>query len=359
MRIVQMISKNDRYGAQRVFLDQVAALRDLGQEVVVVARGNAGYVADAVRSLGVRYHGIPMKGLSDLLFLRRLVRELGIDVIHSTLDRADYLGAAVGMLTRRPIVSSMAVRRYYPAFRFMDRITVVSRLQQRLLERKGIPSERITLLRPGIDVTRFSKPDPDKRDAWRKKLHIERYSMVFCHIASMHQRKAHRVSLELVKACKRRGEDPLLVIIGDPLEGEYYESLLRQAQADGITENVVFTGWTPEVPEILSLSHFTVLPSENEALGLVLMEGMAAGTPIVAREGEGGAELVEEYGTGLLYRPSEGVTDLADKILVLWRDPVRYKELSEKCRNVAQTEFSMVRFGERLMSVYRDITGQV
>jgi glycosyltransferase involved in cell wall biosynthesis len=107
------------------------------------------------------------------------------------------------------------------------------------------------------------------------------------------------------------------------------------------------------LPELLSLSNFTLLPSVHEAFGMVLLEGMAAGTPIVAREGEGGAELIEGYGTGFLYRPAEGVSGLADNILALWRDPARFKKLSDKCRDVVQNDFSMERFGELLMGLYQ------
>ena len=88
---------------------------------------------------------------------------------------------------------------------------------------------------------------------------------------------------------------------------------------------------------------------------MVLLEGMAAGTPIVAREGEGGAELIEEYGTGFLYRPAEGTTALAGEILALWRDPRRYKTLSATCRDVARNQFSLERFSERLVRVYQSI----
>ena len=355
MRILQMISKNDRYGAQRIFLDQVKALHDLGNEVFVVARGNEGYVADSVRALGISYHGIAMKGLADIIFLRKFIKERNIDVIHTTLDRADYLGIIVAKLTGRRVVSTMMVPRCHPGFRFMDRIAVLSRMQLRLLERNGISAHKITLIRPGIDVDRFSKPDQEKRSAWKEKLRIDRFSLVFCHISSMLTRKAHSVSLEVIAACKKSGEDPLLVIIGDPVEGEYYEALLRQARTDGIAENVFFTGWTRDVPEILSLSHFTILPSENEALGVVLMEGMAAGTPIIAREGEGGAELVTDYEAGFLYRPQEGVSRLAEEITNLRRDATRFPSLSEKCRTIAMNEFSMNRFGRRLEGLYLSV----
>ncbi len=352
MRVLQIISKNDRYGAQRIFLDQVAALRDLGHDVTVVARGNEGYVSDSVRALGIPYQGISMKSIGDILFLRRFIKNRRIDVIHTTLDRADYVGIIAGKLTGRPVVSTMMVPRCHPGFRFMDRIAVLSRKQQRLLEQKGIKPEKIALVRPGIDIKRFTTPDPEKRKQWKRKLNTDRFTLVFCHISSMLTRKAHKVSLEIVAACKRKGENPLLVIIGDPVEGQYYESLIRQSTIDGIAENVAFTGWTADVPEILSLSHITVLPSEDEALGVVLMEGMAAGTPIIARTGEGGAELIEDYGAGFLYDPAQGAPALAESLIGSFRDRNRFADLAERCKTIAMREFSMERFGQRLVELY-------
>ncbi len=354
MNILQMISKNDRYGAQRIFLDQVATLHAMGHNVTVVVLGTEGYVTDSVRGMGLDCHGITMKGISDVLFLRRLVRKNKIDVIHTTLDRADYLGIVLSWLTRCPVVSTMMVPRYHAGYRFMDRVIALSNNQRSLLDKKRISIKKTLVIRPGIDVQRFSRPDAKKRGVWKDTLHIDRYSSVFCHISSLLTRKAHLVSLEIVSECKKRGERPLLVFIGDPVHGEYYESLLGRSAELGILDNIHFTGWISEVPEILSLSHFTVLPSEKEALGVVLMEGMAAGTPIIAREGEGGAELTEEYGTGFLYRPGAGVPALADQIVGLLRDPARFGELSDKCRKIAEKEFSLSSFGERLIEVYQN-----
>ena len=86
---------------------------------------------------------------------------------------------------------------------------------------------------------------------------------------------------------------------------------------------------------------------------MALLEGMAAGTPIVARKGEGGAELVEEYGAGFLYDPGEGVQPLADSILSVHRDHDRYHALSAQCRNIAKRDFSMTSFGQKLVALYR------
>ena len=234
-----------------------------------------------------------MKGIGDILFLRRLVRNNGIELIHTALDRADYLGILAAKTTGIPSVTTMNVKRYHPGYRFARRVVTVSRQQRELLISKGVNAAKIDVVRPGIDLERFSRPDPEKREAWRKKLGHDRFSLVFCHIANVLPQKNHSVSLDLVRYCKQKGEKPLLIIAGDPLQGEYYESLVKMIAAGGLEHNVYFTGWTSELPELLSLSHFTLLPSVHEALGMVLIEGMAAGTPIIARKGEGGAELID------------------------------------------------------------------
>lgn len=355
MNILQIISKNDRYGAQRVFLDQVRVLRDMGNNVVVVARGDKGYVTDSVQAMGVPCYGIPMKGLKDIFFLRRLVKNSDIDVIHTSLDRADYFGVILSRLTQRPVVSTMHVRRYHGGFLFASMVIVSSRQQEKTLIDKGIKAERVRLIRPGVDTARFSNPDGQKRERWKHKLGLEKYSIVFCHISSLHRPKAHLVSLDLIAECRNRGEHPLLIIVGDPLYGEYYESLLAKIEELGLRDSVHFTGWTEDIPEILSFCHFTLLPSVNEALGMVLLEGMAAGTPIIAKVGEGGAELIEEYGTGVLYRPEEGTRPLAEKLVALFRDKQQYQKLSSHCRETAMTEFSLDRFGKHLMEIYRGL----
>ncbi len=353
--ILQMISKNDRYGAQRVFLDQVAVLQRMGNAVIVVVRGKEGYVTDAVNALGIPCHGIPMRGLRDLLYLRRLVKDQRIDIIHTSLDRADYFGLLLSMITGRPVVSTMHVRRFHHGLRFADSVIVSSRQQAQTLRSRGVKPHNIHLIRPGIAVDRFAHPDGGKKDAWRKRLHIEDYSIIFNHISSLHTAKAHNVSIDLVASCKRRGLRPLLIIVGGELRGDYYHFLRTSIEQRDLTDNIVFTGWTPDIPEIMSLCHFTLLPSENEALGMVLVEGMAAGTLIVAREGEGGAELVKDYDAGLLYIPEEGVEPLAEKILSLFKNRKEYDQRSSRCTVTARQALSSAQYGARLMEVFHGL----
>ena len=99
-----------------------------------------------------------------------------------------------------------------------------------------------------------------------------------------------------------------------------------------------------------------MLPSENEALGVVLMEGMAAGTPIIARDGEGGAELINQYGTGFLYRPEEGVGPFKRAGGVL---EARRRTLQKPCRGMQEDRAGRISpcpaFGTNLETLYREV----
>ena len=138
MNILLIISKNDRYGAQRIFLDQVGILDRMANRVIVVGRGTTGFVPDAVRAMGVEYHGLPLDGIKDLLRLRQLVRRYAIDIIHTTLDRADYFGVLLSFVTRRPVVTTMMVPRYHPGLRFADKVVVLSNKLKKVVLSKGI-----------------------------------------------------------------------------------------------------------------------------------------------------------------------------------------------------------------------------
>jgi len=355
LRILFIISKNDRYGAQRVFLDQVASLNRLGHKVIIAVRGFDGYVTDSARALGITCYGFQMNGVADILRLRQLVRHHNIDIIHTSLDRADYFGVILSKVVRRPVVSTMHVRRYHPGFKCANAVIVSSRQQAKTLQDKGIKPDKIHLVRPGIDTGRFISIDSVKRDAWQRALGTAQHTMALCHISSLHAAKAHAVSIEITAACKGLGENPLLLIVGDLPHGPYYDSLVAIITEHDLKNNVRFIPWTSEIPELLSLCQITLLPSMNEALGMVLIEGMAAGTPIVARTGEGGAELVEEYGTGFLYNPALGVQPLAEELISLCRDAARYKTLADRCRTIAVDEFSLANYGKRLMKVNESV----
>jgi len=97
-----------------------------------------------------------------------------------------------------------------------------------------------------------------------------------------------------------------------------------------------------------------VLPSEYEAFGLVLLEALAQGTPVVASRVGGIPEVVEEGRAGLLVEPG-AAESLAAAILRLWNDPAYRRELGDYGRDHIVPKYTWESLADRLDALYREI----
>ena len=128
-------------------------------------------------------------------------------------------------------------------------------------------------------------------------------------------------------------------IIGSALFGEepYEQELGRLVKDLGITSRVRFSGFSDDVWEELSmldvLVHASTVP---EPFGQVVLEGMAAGLPVVAARAGGPAELITDGIDGLLFTPGHS-DELATTLRVLAEDPVRRQELGQNARQRASS----------------------
>ena len=138
------------------------------------------------------------------------------------------------------------------------------------------------------------------------------------------------------------------VIVGSALFGEeaYEKELGRLVKDLGIVSGVRFSGFSDDVWEELSkldvLVHASTVP---EPFGQVVLEGMAAGLPVVAARAGGPAELITDGIDGLLFTPGQS-DELATTLRVLAEDPLRRQELGQNARQRA-TSMTRRSFGCR------------
>jgi len=120
----------------------------------------------------------------------------------------------------------------------------------------------------------------------------------------------------------------------------------------------VFDGWL--APEKVACHcracDIFVLPSSPEGFGIVYLEAMAYGKPVIACQGEGISEIIEDGQTGLLVPPHDSAA-VAAAIRALLADPERAARIGEAAREVA-SQYTWRRNAERLLGIYRELTGQ-
>lgn len=146
------------------------------------------------------------------------------------------------------------------------------------------------------------------------------------------------------------------VIVGAPLFGEeaYEQELWRLADHLGLDGRVQFTGFRENVEAELSrldiLVHASVTP---EPFGQVVVQGMAAGLPVIAAAAGGPAEIIEDEVTGLLYPPGDGGA-LAEALRRLAADPALRRRLGRRAQKTA-ARFSPEAIAPRVVEVYRSL----
>jgi len=117
-----------------------------------------------------------------------------------------------------------------------------------------------------------------------------------------------------------------LFIIGEAMNEQYLQKLHQMCKGLDLENRVIFTGFTKETDTYMKLCDITVLATKNETFGLVIIESMANGTPVVATDRGGPLEIIDDGVDGLLYNGSSD--DLSEKIRLLYTEKNFKKKLA-------------------------------
>jgi glycosyltransferase involved in cell wall biosynthesis len=315
-----------------------------------------------VRRATVRPRGIDMRALVPLpaytVRLARCLRALRAEVVHTNTLKAALYGGTAGRLARVPVVWHIRDRiapDYLPksAVRLVRAAalvlpTAIVANSQSTLETLPEVARSGVLYNPVVPDAVTPRLSPRSGDGRQLTIGI---------VGRLAPWKGQHVFLDAF-AGAFRGTDVRARVVGSPLFGEnaYARSLERQAEQLGIRGQVEFRGFREDVwgelAELDVLVHASVSP---EPFGQVVLEGMAAGLPVVAAGAGGPTELVTDGTDGLLTPPGD-VAALADALRRL-RDDRGLRDRLGAAASRRSREFTPERTARRLLEVYREILG--
>ena len=228
-----------------------------------------------------------------------------------------------------------------------DGLTAVSEyLQRETYEAFRCPECAIHVIPNFIDPAVYSR---ERYECQRGALAADDEKVVM-HISNF--RRVKRIG-DIVRVFDRiaRSTPARLILVGDGPDRQLASDLAREL---GREEQVTFLGKIESVAELLACADLFLLPSEEESFGLVALEAMASGVPVVGSSGSGLAEVVIDGVTGRLH-PVGDVEAMAASAVELLTDPVRWKEASRAARQSAVERFSADRIVPQYERYYEEV----
>jgi D-inositol-3-phosphate glycosyltransferase len=222
-----------------------------------------------------------------------------------------------------------------------------------LLDHYGADAEKVQIIPCGVNLVQFRPADKGQA---RRALHLDPDAAILLFVGRFAPVKGIPSLLQAVaEVAQRQAFIKLVVVGGDGEAAETTQEVRRRAEELGITARLQMAGRIDHgrLPLFYSAADLLVLPSTYESFGLVTLESLACGTPVVATRVGGAAAIIEEGVNGALIDGSDrGV--LADGIeRVLAR--VRGGRLSVRRVRQSVAPYSWKHVASAIVSVYKDV----
>jgi glycosyltransferase involved in cell wall biosynthesis len=258
--------------------------------------------------------------------------------IISIFNRKPYFvtiqGSDIYKAVKLPLVTSIT----RAALNHAKKILVLSKALAQQVNLIGIPLSKIEIVPNGVDTSHFIPLPYEQREN----------QILF--VGSLIERKGVQHLIQAFAPTSAKYPDTHLILVGEGLQRSMCEDMVRSL---GLEKKVHFAGAQPQeqVAENMRKARVFVLPSIEEGLGVVLLEALASGTPIVASNVGGIADVVDEK-VGVLVPPGDA-GQLAGAIQFLLNlTPLEWTELNSNARKRAIETYDWEQIARRIVRIY-------
>jgi len=291
----------------------------------------------------------------------KIYQEFRFDLIHAHVALPDgYAGVLLATKYHKPLVVTIHGRDFqhtvhrnaacrravsYVLNSASETICVSRKLQQLSIKSLGI-RDKLIVVPNGIEPQ-----DVLSRPAEFAKQ--QEKCLTLLSVSNLFQTKGVDLNLyALQRICKKYSE-LRYVLIGGGSEEKELRKLVKEL---GLERQVEFLGRQPHnrVMAYMAACDVFTLPSWNEGFGIVYLEAMANGKPVIGCQGEGIEDFVENGKTGMLVRPKD-VDSLVEALDFLLSHPEEAKVMGERARKLVLKNYTWEKNAKKTIEVYKDV----
>lgn len=365
IRILYLLVSTSLGGGPKHVYDVVRRLPHQEFRVLIAAQDDGPFF-EAFKKLGVKIESYPLHRLSPLTLVAvvRLVRERGIQIIHSHGKGAGLYGRLAGWWCRVPTIHTFHGIHYqkYPLglrqlYLWLERrLSRLTRAVIHVSESQAREAEMLRLSDPtrtnvvvsGIDIKEV-RALAEGAPLSRQALGLAADAQLIGCVARFDRVKRLDLLIEVVNRLVQRHPRLVLVLVGG---GTDERKLRQQVERAGLSKHVYFTGPLADAPRLFPILDLYVSASRGEGLPLSLLEAMACGLPVVATRVTGQVDVVVDGVTGLLTRP-EDPDEMAEAVACLLDDARLRRQMGQAGSERVETSFNINSMVSNLVPLYR------
>lgn len=238
-------------------------------------------------------------------------------------------------------------------YRHVCRLIAISQvIAKNLLETHPVRQEQIEIIHHGIEVAQFQDPGT-WRGTVRREWGISDDQYLIGTIGRLQDGKGHLEFLDMAAEIRRRFPFTRFVIVGEPTHGEEYRAqpIYDKIKSLQLQDSVLLSGFRADIPAVLAALDLFAFPSRAEAFGLVLIEAMAAGKPVISTRCDGVLDIIRHEENGLLFDANR-VQAFTQAVQRMLEQPDLRERLARQALQTAAEQFSHERFLSRMMDLY-------
>jgi len=362
IRILQ-ISNLNIGGGQRLLMTLLANIDRSVFDVDVCSVQPRGPLANEVEKLGSSLYCLNWlqkpHDYGVIMDLITLIKKGCYDIVHvHDYCMSSVYGGIASILARVPVLvmtehstkqPENMRRRLFDIFFAMriKRIFAISEaVRHHAISRYKVPPDKVVVVYSGVDPERVNSNLTMSQA--RQMLSIPVNTTIIGFIGRLQLDKGMTLLIEAFRLVVRDYPSAHLVIVGD---GERKSNLV--AATKDISSNVHFLGFQLDIGSILQSMDMLVVPSLREGLGLVVIEGMMAGIPVIATRVGGIPELIEDGINGIL--SGANPMELAAAIRFLLSNPTKLGDLVNHAKERALTYFTGEKFARSMETHYSQL----
>ena len=370
LRVALFIDTTEFAGTERYILDLGCALSDLGVSAMI-ACPTSSPLADRARTEGLKVIPIPNAGLINrpaVKMLAEMFRSGQLDIVHANNGRTSLASALAVRQARKGrfvatqhfldpehaghtgVKSAIFHAAHKWVSRYMAHCVAISEAARAGVLRRGeAPEQKVTTILNGIRPLNPQKITPPALT--RKELGIPPGTPLIVCAARLEREKDVQSLIAAMAEVKATLPEVRCVVAG---QGAQWDMLTAQILEAGLQGTMQLLGFRKDAQALIQASDIFVLPSLAEPFGLVILEAMSLGRPVIATDAGGPREIVEQGVTGLLVPPSNPPA-LAAAIRKLLSDRQSTEAMGRRGQERFQAHFTAARMAQDMLAMYRRI----